>query len=548
MKKITLMMFLLVTSIATSQITLIDPAGDGGFETGTTFQANGWTVVNTANANRVWYVGTGQTGYTGSRSAFIGNNATTAATGAQDRIVHFYRSITIPAGAENIVLSFKYKQAVADLFEGDPYDFIAVFLDTAVPVVGSYPSIPGLIFGPYPEVSVPNYTTQTVNLPNSLAGTTNNLIFTFTGDTFTPNGAGAVDDISLTYELPTCASPLGLTSTNATETSVGISWPSSNTPPSEGYQYFAALTGLEITPGTGTVPTGSTTGTSATISDLLQGSDYSIWLRSKCSGTDFSSWIGPLYVTTLCTPQDAPYNQGFEANDGLGCIRLDNVNGATSWSLFTSGGNGAASGTNSIRYNWHETVAADDWFFLKGLNLTGGTAYELKFKYKSSDGPQYTENLEVKFGTSPDATDMTVGTIVTLNGINTTIADPFNESTSTFTPQSSGVYYIGFHCYSIPNQAFLYIDDISVSASLGVDQATNKFVKHYPNPVKDVLNLSYERGMETVSVYNLLGQKVLEKEVNQTTAQINMTTLASGSYLVKVQSGNLSETLKIVKE
>ena len=547
MKKITyLAMMLFVALSASSQIVLIDPAGDGGFETGTTFEANGWSVANPTSANRKWYLGTGQSGFTGARSAFIGNSTTAAATGADERIVHLYRSVTIPAGAENITLTFKYKQAVADLFDGDVYDFIAVFLDPAVPVIDEYPE-GGLLFGPYPEVAVPTYTNQTIVLPNSVAGTTANLIFTFTGDTFTPNGAGAVDDISLTYVLPTCASPLGLSSNTPSETSIGISWPSSNTPPSQGYQYFAALTGLEIIPDAGTTPTGSTAGTTATISDLVQGSDYSIWLRSKCSDTDFSSWIGPLYVTTLCAPQEAPYNQGFEANDGLGCIRLDDVNGATSWSLFTSGGNGAATGTNSIRYNWDATSPADDWFFLKGLNLTGGVTYELKFKYKSSDGPDLLENLEVKYGASPEASSMTAGTIVTLAGINSAITDPFAESTSTFTPSATGTYYIGFHSYSAPDQAFLYIDDISVSASLGIDSVKGMSVKHYPNPVKDVLNLSYDQNITGVAIYNLLGQKVLEKQLSQTSVQINMSELASGNYLVKVQSNNVVETLKIIK-
>lgn len=548
MKKITLAMLLfLVTLTASSQVTLVDPAGDGGFETGTTFEANGWSVANPSGANRKWYLGTGQPGYSGARSAFIGNNATTPAPGAQERIVHLYRSVTIPAGAENIVLSFKYKQAVADLFDGEVYDFIAVFLDPAVPVIDEYPE-GGLLFGPYPEVSVPDYTTQTITLPNSMAGTTANLIFTFTGDTFAPNGAGAIDDVSLTCVIPSCASPSGLTSTTATENSIGISWATPNNMPAGGYQYFASLTGLEEIPNAATTPTGSVAGTSATVSDLFQGSDYSIWLRAKCSDTDFSSWIGPLYVTTLCTAQDVPYVQGFEANDGLGCIRLDDMNGATSWSLFTSGAEGAATGTNSVRYNWDETAAADDWFFLKGLNLTAGTAYELKFKYKASDGPEYVENLEVKYGTMPEGAAMTMGTIVTLEQINSALADSFAESVSTFTPNETGTYYIGFHCYSIPNQAFLYVDDVSVSTSLGVNTPNNFSVKYFPNPVKDVLNLSYDQNITGVLVYNLLGQRVIERQFNDTSVQLNIAELASGNYLVKVLTDNGSETLKIVKE
>jgi hypothetical protein len=545
MKKITyVVMMLLAALTASSQVTLIDPAGDGGFETGTTFQANGWSVANPTDANRKWYLGTGQSGYSGARSAFIGNSATAAATGAQERIVHLYRPVTIPAGAENIILTFKYKQAVVDLFEGDVYDFIAVFLDPAVPVIDEYPE-GGLIFGPYPEVAVPAYTTQTITLPNSLAGTTANLIFTFTGDTFSPNGAGAIDDVSLTYIIPNCGSPSGFTSASSGENSVDISWNAPVTP-SEGYQYYYSETATP--PVAGTQPSGTSTGTSTTVPGLNSGTAYNIWLRTDCGLDSYSSWVGPLMVSTLCMPQTVPYTQGFENNDGLECVRLDDVNGATSWSLFTSGGNGAATGTNSIRYNWHATSPGDDWFFLKGLNLTGGVVYELKFKYKSSDGPQLLENLEVKYGSLPEGSAMTAGTIVTLAGINSAIAGPFSESTSTFTPSTTGTYYIGFHSFSAPDQAFLYVDDISVSATLGIDAVKGMSVKHYPNPVKDVLNLSYDQNITGVAIYNLLGQKVLDKQLNQASVQINMSELASGHYLVKVQADNLNETLKIVKE
>ncbi len=179
---------------------LIDPAGDGGFETGTSFSANGWSVANTTNANRIWYVGTGQAGYSGARAAFIGNSTTNVGTSAAARTVHLYRSVTFPANITNIQLSFKYKQATVDFSAPSTYyDYIAVYTAAATPSSGSLPSSSGLRFGPYPSVSVPSFTTQTVTLPDTLAGKTTNLVFTFVSDGSSPNGYGAVDDILLSY-------------------------------------------------------------------------------------------------------------------------------------------------------------------------------------------------------------------------------------------------------------------------------------------------------------------------------------------------------------
>ncbi|MCW4470448.1 GEVED domain-containing protein [Flavobacterium sp. MFBS3-15] len=178
--------------------TLISASGDGGFETGATFAANNWTILNGSNTSRAWYIGTAQTGYSGNRAAFIGSSNTSVGTNGIATTAHMYRSITIPPGATNIVLTFKYKQAVSDVFGGTPYDYLLVSTNAAAPTSGTAPTT-GIVFGPYPSAAVTTFTAQTVNLSNTLAGTTTNLIFTYKADAVSPHGYGAIDDISLTY-------------------------------------------------------------------------------------------------------------------------------------------------------------------------------------------------------------------------------------------------------------------------------------------------------------------------------------------------------------
>lgn len=67
----------------------------------------------------------------------------------------------------------------------------------------------------------------------------------------------------------------------------------------------------------------------------------------------------------------------------------------------------------------------------------------------------------------------------------------------------------------------------------------------YPNPVRDILNIETETELKSVEIYNLQGQKV--KTSNQ--KQINVSNLASGTYLVKIQDENNGvATKKIVKQ
>lgn len=70
----------------------------------------------------------------------------------------------------------------------------------------------------------------------------------------------------------------------------------------------------------------------------------------------------------------------------------------------------------------------------------------------------------------------------------------------------------------------------------------------YPNPVKDVLNLSYTKAMSTVSIHNLLGQTVLTNKINATQTKIDMSHLSSGTYLVKITVDGLIKTIKVIKE
>jgi pyrimidine deaminase RibD-like protein len=70
---------------------------------------------------------------------------------------------------------------------------------------------------------------------------------------------------------------------------------------------------------------------------------------------------------------------------------------------------------------------------------------------------------------------------------------------------------------------------------------------YYPNPVTDVLTISYANEISKVQVMNLLGQEVMVKSINATQSQIDMSNLASGSYLVKVTADNKVKTIKVIK-
>lgn len=89
---------------------------------------------------------------------------------------------------------------------------------------------------------------------------------------------------------------------------------------------------------------------------------------------------------------------------------------------------------------------------------------------------------------------------------------------------------------------------ISVQTSLATADFDMKNLIVYPNPVKDILNVTFDSAITTVAIYNMLGQKVMAKMFNSNEATIDVAALAAGTYFVKVQADTKVKTLKIIKE
>jgi len=86
------------------------------------------------------------------------------------------------------------------------------------------------------------------------------------------------------------------------------------------------------------------------------------------------------------------------------------------------------------------------------------------------------------------------------------------------------------------------------NANLSTPVFDNTAFKAYPNPVKDILNLSYSENISQVTIFNLLGQQVLDRKLDATEAKIDMSNFSQGAYLVKISVQNQVKTLKVIKQ
>lgn len=80
--------------------------------------------------------------------------------------------------------------------------------------------------------------------------------------------------------------------------------------------------------------------------------------------------------------------------------------------------------------------------------------------------------------------------------------------------------------------------DVDPSSIGNIDVKNGDNIVLYPNPVKDILKVSSEEAIQTLVIYNMMGQKVYETAVHNMQAEINVSVLDAGYYVLKMTKGD----------
>lgn len=103
-------------------------------------------------------------------------------------------------------------------------------------------------------------------------------------------------------------------------------------------------------------------------------------------------------------------------------------------------------------------------------------------------------------------------------------------------------YYLGF---GIPNL------QLALSTALSSEDWVENILelKVFPNPVSNILNITVPSNENMVQAYlfNILGERVFETDLNKNKNQIDLSFLNTGLYLLKIQSQSFSKSFKILK-
>jgi len=99
---------------------------------------------------------------------------------------------------------------------------------------------------------------------------------------------------------------------------------------------------------------------------------------------------------------------------------------------------------------------------------------------------------------------------------------------------------------------FVELDRVAVYLGQNATASVEDFDKfnfsYYPNPSKNTINVSANDAIESIEVYNLVGQLVVDKKMNTINSNIDISDLNRGVYIMKVKINGTQGSYKLIKE
>ncbi|HPZ03940.1 MAG TPA: fibronectin type III domain-containing protein [Bacteroidales bacterium] len=294
-----------------------------------------------------------------------------------------------------------------------------------------------------------------------------------------------IDDVSI-EETSGCLTPIGISYSNVTTTSVDVEW----VDPTTGNTWEIEYGALGFTQGTGTVL--AVTTNPATITGLTSSTCYDFYVRAICGPGEESNWSQKQTFCTSQVPENTPFTIDFETESGFTFANNPTGNNwyigsATGVNNTTGGSNGLYISNDNGTTNAYTSTSTAVWAF-RDIYFTPSTDdYTLTFDWKcygegSGSYPYDYFNVYIGAPAMPVA-----GTSIVVPAGATALATALNQQTTwqqasytlpvaDYSGQTMRLYFCWRNDGSVANQPPAAIDNIAVSTAggpVGCDTPTN---------------------------------------------------------------------------
>ncbi|MDR6967505.1 hypothetical protein J2X31_001516 [Flavobacterium arsenatis] len=123
----------------------------------------------------------------------------------------------------------------------------------------------------------------------------------------------------------------------------------------------------------------------------------------------------------------------------------------------------------------------------------------------------------------------------------------FEDLLPSTTPLVDGTTYYAF-AESLQSLCMSDVLAVTVHLELGINGLNKSALQYYPNPVKNTLNFKTESFINTIALYNMVGQVMMYKNIHNQSGILDMDALPQGHYILKVNTMEGEQNFKILKE
>ena len=248
-----------------------------------------------------------------------------------------------------------------------------------------------------------------------------------------------------------------------------------------------------------------------------------------------------------CNDITLPYTPDF--SNGLRCwtskcMETEDMGWFTSAEVFESDPIGQVVSFSAIDFLGFFIVdqTVDNWLISPSIAMPTEGSYEISWKVM----PYTTEYPNDHYGVYI-LNDNDEEIQLFEETLNASITD-FEQRVAVIPATVSGNFRVAFRHYDNPGEGYVIILDnimiVPAGSTLGIDNVENNSVSVYPSPASNILTIEGE-GIHSVQMFDASGRTVLSRNNG---GKVDISTLASGVYVVRVTTNNGVSIQKVVKE
>lgn len=244
-----------------------------------------------------------------------------------------------------------------------------------------------------------------------------------------------------------------------------------------------------------------------------------------------------------CEPINAPWTESFENN--LQCWHfVTNDEGSAGFQVVENA-QYAHQGSNSLIGTYNDYFDVDQWAISPVINMpANATGFKLSFFVLTLSYEGINSSYEVLVSQTGGTNFSDFTRIYN----ETSGTGEYRQHVLDMSSYAGKAIRIAFRNITAMGGDAMFIDDIELSSTVGIDEVSEGSFDLYPNPANAMVSINTEgvEGNVTVQIVDLNGRVMQQQQGNAQNFRFNVSALAQGTYFVRLTGENTNAIRKLI--